>query len=75
MREVSKTYVRGGVGAWRNIDCLSEEGGSDRADLIRDWIQQTAERGQGGAEVQFWPDKLVEIPEPLSFSVIVLQLK
>ena len=26
-----------------NIDCLSEEGGSDRAGLIRGWIQQTAE--------------------------------
>lgn len=37
-------YVRN-VGFWRNIDRLSEEKeGSDTADLIRGWIQQTARR-------------------------------
>lgn len=50
-REVSKTYVRGGMVAWRNIiDFLSEEEGSDWADLIRGWIQQAAGSGGEGAE-------------------------
>lgn len=42
-----------GWGAWGDIDCFSVQGGSDRADLIRGWNQQTCQRAsksQEGAE-------------------------